>query len=171
MERTGTILAPATALLLGQNTFLSTPVSKTLGLSFSLNGGGEKPRFTPTQNGRSCISLYLKIYVLRQQTWRKKTLDWKAEAWPEFNLLVISPWTNFQLLFVFLNIWNLPYFETIISDVFILQICPTFYSRDINLYLVFFFVFTSRKTSILAANTEFYFLQYLSSPKQYTSTV
>jgi len=37
MERTGTTLPPATALLLDPNTFLSTPVSKTFGLSFSLD--------------------------------------------------------------------------------------------------------------------------------------
>jgi hypothetical protein len=54
----------------------------------------------------------------------------------------------------------------IIYVVFVLQICPTIYSQDIHLYLVLF-VFISRKTSILAANKEFYFLHYLSSPKRY----
>jgi len=37
MEGTGTTLPPATAFLLRPYTFLSTPVSKIIGLYFSLN--------------------------------------------------------------------------------------------------------------------------------------
>jgi len=68
---------------------------------------------------------------------------------PTFNLLLISSWIEFSSVKVVLKYLNSSTLSQEILSVFILWLCPAFWSQDITMYLVLS-AFTTRPTSLLA---------------------
>ena len=90
----------------------SAPFSKTLSWCPSLNVAKQAPHQNKTTG---------KIILLYSLTFTIWTANWKAkdsgpngsQHSPQFNLLLISSWVQFELLRLFPNIWTFPHFQRI----------------------------------------------------------
>ena len=68
----------------------------------------ERPRFTPLQNNRqNYSSACLNLYIFGHQTGRQKILYQMKQVFPDYNLLIIPSWVEFDSLGWFPNIWTL----------------------------------------------------------------
>jgi hypothetical protein len=95
------------------------------------------------------ILVLFKISEMRQEG-RRLWTDWQ-EAFPEFNLLLISSWMKFWLVTFIpkeLNLATFSYYLLAISE---LWFCPTFWWRGASIFLVLC-VFASGPTSLPAIN-------------------
>jgi hypothetical protein len=78
--------------------------------------------------------------------------EW-LQAWSEFNLILISSWIRIWFVIVVPKYLNFATFSKHLLAIFMSQLCPAFWWRDSNIYLVFS-VFTSRPTSVRASIKE-----------------
>ena len=128
--------SPVTSSILSPNTLLSTLFSNTLSLCSSLNVS-DRPNFTPIQNNwQNYSSVYLNFYIFGLQTGRQKILHRMIES---------ILWLQSALYFFLNRIWFVKvvpkYFNcSILSEellsIFILWLCPAFWSWDMTMSLV-----------------------------------
>jgi hypothetical protein len=80
---------------------------------------------------------------------RRFWTEWQ-QAFPEFNLILISSWDKYWFLTVVPKYLNCVTFLKHLLAIFMSWFCPAFLWRESNIYLVFS-VFSSRPTSLPAS--------------------
>jgi len=99
--------SPVTSSLLGPNFLLSTLFSNTLSLLSSLNASNLVSHSYKTTD--KIIVLYILIFIFLDNKLEDKKFSTKwQQAFPDFNLLLISSWTEFGSFGLIPNIWTLP---------------------------------------------------------------
>jgi hypothetical protein len=80
--------------------------------------------------------VHFNLYVLRQQTRRQMVRNWMVAGIQESNLLLVSLWIKFWLIFLpwFPNIWILPHFQ---GSIIYLDVMVLFYILVTNIYIIF----------------------------------
>ena len=101
---------PLSSLLLGPNIILNTHFSNNLSLRSSLNVSDQVSHpYKTTVKIRVLNILIFKFFDSKLEDKRFCT-EWK-QAFPDFNMLLVSSWMEVWFVQFFLNIWILPPFQ------------------------------------------------------------
>jgi hypothetical protein len=140
---------PVTSSLFCKTIFFRALFSNSPSLRFSLNVRDQISR--PYRSTVKIMVLNILIYKFldRRQEDKSSLIEWQ-QVLPELNLLLISSRIKFWFAIVVLKYLNCAIFSTPLLSVFISWICPAFWWRDSNKYLVFS-AFASRRIFLLAS--------------------
>ena len=135
---------------LGPNILVNTLFSNTLSLHFSVNLSDQVSR--PYKTTGKIIVIYISVFKSVDSKLEDKRLctEWQ-QAFPDFNLLLISSWIEFWFFKVVPKYLNSSTLPNELLSIFILWLRPAFWSRDLTMFLVLS-EFTWRPISLLLIN-------------------
>jgi hypothetical protein len=163
------LLYSVTSSLLRTNILLSTLFSKTLNLHSSLYVSDQVSH--PYRTPGNIIVLYILTFTLLDSKLEDKRFctEW-WQAFPDFNLLLISSWKEFLFVRVVPKYLNCTTVSKDLLTSFTLPFCPAFWSRDMTIYLVFS-AFTSKPSTLLATNKACVFPYIMYAPTQHINMI
>jgi hypothetical protein len=128
--------SPVTSSLVGPNILLNTLFSNTLSLCSSLNVRDQVSH--PYKTTSRIMVLYILTFNFLDNRREGKRLwtEWQ-QAFPEFSLLLISSCSQFSYVSVVPRYLNFATYSKDLFAISMLRFCPTFWLRDINIYIVF----------------------------------
>jgi hypothetical protein len=100
------------SFLFSPNILLSTRFSNTLTVCYFFNIRGQVSHQHETASKIVILYNLIITFVDSRREEKRFSTEWQ-QIWPEFNMLLISPQSNFDLLLSFPNILTSPYFQRI----------------------------------------------------------
>jgi hypothetical protein len=125
--------SPVTSSLLGSNILLNTLLSKTLSLSSSPSVRDQVSH--PYKTTGKIIVLYTFKFLDSKPEDKRFCTEWQ-QAFPFFNLPLISFWIEFWFVRVVTKYWNPSTLPKELLSIFILWLHHEFWSQDTTMYLV-----------------------------------
>jgi hypothetical protein len=128
------LFTPVISSLLDPNIPINTLFSHTLSLMFLSQCGW--PNFIPTKTSKIIVPCILIFIFLGSKLEDKRFCTEWEQAFPDFKLLLISPWIELWFVRVVPKYSNYSTISKELLSIFMSRIRPAFWSRDMTMYLV-----------------------------------